>query len=225
MKYINKNSLKLSLYTLKLFFTKLLTLNYVEKALSHMQIDCSNIGEVEINPQENYIIIGNHRSIIDTIVILKYLFSLGIIRISAFSKSNIIYKGVLNILTSRVGSSIVDIRDKNAARKAIKELQNGKHFMFFPEGTRNRTPAPLLPFKKGVDFLIRKSKRKIILFYIEDSDRVLKDGIKNVRIEYSVIALSSYGDKTIEQIYREIFADKITSSASYPQYDRAWADH
>jgi len=56
------------------------------------------------------------------------------------------------------------IKDKEATSKALEVLKNGGAIGIFPEGTRNKTEAFLLPFKFGAVSMAKKTGATIIPF-------------------------------------------------------------
>lgn len=56
------------------------------------------------------------------------------------------------------------IKDTEAKEHAIKLLENGYAVGIFPEGTRNRTKEPLLPFKYGAVSMASKTNAYIVPF-------------------------------------------------------------
>jgi 1-acyl-sn-glycerol-3-phosphate acyltransferase len=58
-----------------------------------------------------------------------------------------------------------------------RALDDGASLMFFPEGTRNRTYAPLLPFKGGLYRLVRaRPAVECVPVWIDNLNRVLPKG-------------------------------------------------
>ncbi len=58
-----------------------------------------------------------------------------------------------------------------------RALEAGDSLILFPEGTRNTTEAPLLPFKSGVYHLARRCPRvELVPVWMENQGRVLPKG-------------------------------------------------
>jgi 1-acyl-sn-glycerol-3-phosphate acyltransferase len=70
-----------------------------------------------------------------------------------------------------------DSRDFNAAKIALKQLENGYAIAIFPEGTRSETGEFLEP-EVGAGFLAAKSRAPVIPVYIWGSGNVLPKGGK-----------------------------------------------
>ncbi len=58
------------------------------------------------------------------------------------------------------------IHDEEAKEKALKVLENHKALGIFPEGTRNKTSAFLLPFKYGCVSMAKKTDAYIVPFSV-----------------------------------------------------------
>jgi len=68
----------------------------------------------------------------------------------------------------------------DAARKMVEEatrrLNQGEILAIFPEGTRNRSPEPLLPFKKGAFILAKHTGAPIVPVAIKNAGRLWPAG-------------------------------------------------
>lgn len=58
------------------------------------------------------------------------------------------------------------IHDENAKKRAMEVLESGNALGLFPEGTRNKTDAFLLPFKFGAVSMAKKSDAYLVPFGI-----------------------------------------------------------
>ncbi len=61
--------------------------------------------------------------------------------------------------------------DNAALKNSLKALKNGGALIMFPEGTRSRT-KDLLPFKRGIGYVVSKTKAVVIPVYIKGSNRL-----------------------------------------------------
>ena len=69
-------------------------------------------------------------------------------------------KNIKLISVNRDGNDITAVKD------CLKCLKNGEKIAIYPEGTRNKTDAPLLPFKHGAAMLAIKTKTPIMPMYM-----------------------------------------------------------
>jgi 1-acyl-sn-glycerol-3-phosphate acyltransferase len=68
-------------------------------------------------------------------------------------------------------------RADNPIRPMISAIEAGDSLIVFPEGTRNTTDAPLLPFKSGIYHLARACPQvDFVPVWIENSRRVMPKG-------------------------------------------------
>ncbi len=86
------------------------------------------------------------------------------------------------------------IKDSNAKEKAIEHLKKGGAIGIFPEGTRNRTDAFLLPFKFGAVSMAQKTNAKIVPFAITGE---YKFRSKNLTVRFGDVF--EVGDMPLEE--------------------------
>ena len=86
--------------------------------------------------------------------------------------------------------------DLNAFKESLKTLKNGDKLAVFPEGTRNKTGAELLPVKAGAALIAVKAKVDILPVYIKRKSKFLK---KNEIYVGQRISLSDYYGKKIDK--------------------------
>lgn len=99
--------------------------------------------------------------------------------------------------------------DNRAVKHSIKALKEGGVLIMFPEGTRSRT-GEMLPFRRGIGFIVDKTDAAVLPAYITGSDkikkRILKPGgitIKFGEIVYNLNSIYSGSDK-FERIARHV---------------------
>ena len=74
-----------------------------------------------------------------------------------------------------------EIHDENAKQSAIKILENNGGIGIFPEGTRNKTEAFLLPFKFGAVSMAQKTNATIVPFGLTGEYKKGKDNNLMIR--------------------------------------------
>jgi len=129
---------------------------------------------------EGALYVGNHRSMLDVAVMLKYL------------KKPVIFVGKKSVKKWPVISWWMRLQDAlfidrtspkegiKAIKKGIEFLKNGESIVLFPEGTRSKT-YDLLPFKKGSVRMAEKSGRPIIPCAIKGTDDVFENNGFNLK--------------------------------------------
>jgi len=129
-------------------------------------------GREHFKKGETYIVVCNHRSFMDVPLSSpgipgpnKTIAKMEMARIPLFG---VIYKS---------GSVLVDRKNEESRRSSytrMKEvLQLGLHMCIYPEGTRNKTSAPLQKFKDGAFRLATDTGKAIIPALIFHTSRVL----------------------------------------------------
>lgn len=189
---MSSNKLNLSSFS---FFAKgflsylgvLDTKKYVLSVLDQMKINFVNLGEEEILPHHPYLIVSNHRSATDPVILYGHVLKKQIGDFSFMTKRKRPFGPVLKRF-SQFENIPIFFKDDPYVLKAVLRLLNKKSsFLIFPEGTRNKTNLPLLPFQKGVDFLLKHATEHDLLFYYLDHPEDVLKGRKNINIYYLVI--------------------------------------
>lgn len=123
-----------------------------------------------IPKDENYIIIANHVSNFDPLL-LALAWEKPMHIMAKQELFNIIIVGkVLEWL------KMIPVKRGEADRKAIKEaldyLKNGEILALFPEGTRNKEKTGLLAFQTGAAFFSKSTNTKILPVAISGTDKI-----------------------------------------------------
>lgn len=120
----------------------------------------------------NYVVVCNHNSFIDIPISStkvpgpnKTIAKIEMSRIPVFGT---LYK---------LGSVLVDRKNKDSRRKSIiqmkKVLDMGIHMIIYPEGTRNKSSEPLLPFHNGAFSLAIDTGKEIIPAIITGTKKIM----------------------------------------------------
>ncbi|MDR1578513.1 MAG: 1-acyl-sn-glycerol-3-phosphate acyltransferase [Deltaproteobacteria bacterium] len=126
-------------------------------------------GQENLPPGGGFIIFANHRSLLDIPTVamatkrpISWVAKAALGRIPVFGWA--LKRG--HLLVDRGGGA-------DAAKKMLKEastrLAAGEVMAIFPEGTRNKTEAPLLPFKKGAFILAKHTGVPLVPLIILNS--------------------------------------------------------
>lgn len=185
---------------------------------AHAILDKNNISIEVTNkdklPQDGqYLLISNHRSIIDPLIIEEALEDT---KVDGFwvAKKELYNSFFFGSFTRNAGCVLLDREATNMAPffKATKEIVKEGHSIYiFPEGTRNKEDTPLSTFKEGSRIIALKNRLPILPIYIKsNANKILKDAIenrtKNLKIEVEVGDIIDYKDKTpLEENYRKQF--------------------
>ena len=188
-------------------------------AYSQAQLDVLNI-ELKVEnaeklPQDGqYLLVSNHRTIIDPPIIEIILKDTNIFGLWV-SKKELYNSFFFGLFVRNAGCILLD-REKSQMsgffsdiKKGVKE---GDSIFIFPEGTRNKTDAPLTPFKEGSRIIALKNRLPMLPIYIKgNASQVLKDAIHDSsekrQITVVIGDIIDYKEKgELEALYRERFA-------------------
>ncbi len=129
-------------------------------------------GIENVDSDKNYIIICNHQSLFDIVVLLAYLPC----RVVFFAKRELQKVPILSREIEKMGHEYVD---RGKSIKAIKQLdkmeakiKKGYNVLIFPEGTRSENDE-IQPFKRGTFYLAVKSNTSILPCYLHNTSKIL----------------------------------------------------
>jgi 1-acyl-sn-glycerol-3-phosphate acyltransferase len=193
---------------------KKLRLEYAVNLFSKLNIEVVVSGLDKVNPDGQYLLLSNHRSIIDPCVIEMALKDTNVFGLWVAKKE--LYNSFFFGKFVRNGGSILLDRGSNKMSQFFKDikknLSNNASIFIFPEGTRNVQGTDLTEFKKGTQLIAVKNKLQILPVYIQtNSNTALKTAIKNrekkLRIEVEFGDVIDYKDRSmdLEQAYRKMF--------------------
>jgi len=193
---------------------KKLRLEYAVSLFSKLNIEIVVSGLDKVDPNGQYLLLSNHRSIIDPCVIEMALKDTNIFGLWVAKKE--LYNSFFFGKFVRNGGSILLDRGSNNMSKFFKDIKqsvsNDASIFIFPEGTRNVQGTDLTEFKKGTQLIAVKNKLPILPVYIRtNANTVLKTAIKKrdqtLSIEVEFGDVIDYKDRSmdLEQAYRKMF--------------------
>lgn len=118
----------------------------------------------QVIPKEGSVILaGNHKMAFDPVLV-----TCGTKRTIHFMAKDVFFTGIRGFLFKSAGTLPVHVGKihKESFKTAIEMLNKGRVIGIFPEGRRNYTEKPLLPFKRGAVTLAKETNTKIIPFAI-----------------------------------------------------------
>lgn len=142
-------------------------------------LSCCNVawhGEgLEKLPDTPYLLVCNHRSNFDPLVMISVLRKERLNYVSKPENKKLPYVGPF---LAKTGSMVIDREDDRKALKTIlavaEQLKTGgASYCIYPEGTRSKT-GELLPFRPGCFKAAQRAKVPVVVAVIEGSDRVIK---------------------------------------------------
>jgi len=193
---------------------KFFRIEYAKRLLEKLDLKIKIINSEKIPENGKFLLVSNHRSVIDPLVIeialsKSQLFGYWI------AKKELYNSFFFGLFVRNAGTVLLD--RENAKMKSfmsdIKDVvKDGNSIFIFPEGTRNKSGSELGEFKEGSKIIALKNRLNILPIYIRDNaDDLLKasleNGIKDGIIEIEIGDIISYRDKsgTLEQQYKKEF--------------------
>ena len=193
---------------------KELRCEYGNLILSRLNIEVIVSGLDKVDPDGQYLLLSNHRSIIDPCIIEVALKDTNIFGLWVAKKE--LYNSFFFGLFVRNGGAILLDRGSQKMSQFFKGvkagLKNGASIFIFPEGTRNKQDTDLAEFKEGTQIIAVKNRLPMLPVYIKtNSNEILHRAInqreKNLRIEVEFGDVIDPRDRsmTLEQAYRKMF--------------------
>lgn len=129
-------------------------------------------GKHNFKKEENYVVVINHNSLMDIPVSTPWIpgpnKTLAKIEMSRIPLFGVIYKA---------GSILVDRKRENSRRESIMRMQEtlemGINLCLYPEGTRNKTSAPIQAFYDGAFITAVRAQKPIMPGIIFNTGKVL----------------------------------------------------
>ncbi len=143
----------------------------VYNALIFVRIKCYGLDE-NVDPKKPYMFVGNHGSFMDIMAFGSTLKN----TYKPIAKRELINMPIIG-LVFKMACIMVD-RSSEESRKRTKEamrqsVEDGVGILVFAEGTRNRTNAPLTPFKDGAFKIAAETGAEIVPFCIINAKKIL----------------------------------------------------
>ena len=193
---------------------KRLRLEYAQKLLSALNINVVVNGEEKLHKEGQFLLISNHRSIIDPLIIEIAVKDTDIFGLWISKKE--LYNSFFFGLFTRNGGSILIDRESNQMGAFFKDIKsnvdNGNSIFLFPEGSRNKEQTDLSKFKDGARIIALKNRLPILPVYIRtNANDVLEAALKSRPQQLHItVEIGDYIDckdrsVELEEAYRNIF--------------------
>jgi 1-acyl-sn-glycerol-3-phosphate acyltransferase len=112
------------------------------------------------------------------------------------------------------GSVLVDRENEKSRSKSFdamkKVLAKGMHICIYPEGTRNRTAAPIKPFYDGAFKLAAVTKKDIIPCVITGTKKAMpinkKFFLLPIKLKMQFLPAETSSDKTVTELKDKVHA-------------------
>lgn len=148
------------------------------------------VGGAEKLPKEPFMLVCNHRSLIDAVAVVSVFRKYNVAFITKKENSKLPIVGKYMV---KLGCLFLDREDTRAAVKTINKaadmIKSGMASVAIcPEGTRNRTDELLLPFHAGSFKIAQKAKCPIVVVSVWGTDELKKHPVfKRTKIYVDVI--------------------------------------
>jgi 1-acyl-sn-glycerol-3-phosphate acyltransferase len=193
---------------------KQLRILYAKELLKKLNIEIKVINEQKIPKDGQYLLLSNHRTIIDP-TIIELVTQNSNIHGHWIAKKEL-YDSFFFGLFVRHGGTIVIDRESSQMNSFFRDIRkvvkSGNSVYIFPEGTRNKSDEVLSEFKGGAEKIAKINKIDMLPVFIKNrADKILyeaiKDSSKHRVIEVEIGDLISYNDtsKSPQELYRQGF--------------------
>jgi 1-acyl-sn-glycerol-3-phosphate acyltransferase len=126
---------------------------------------------------QQYVVVCNHNSFVDILVATPTVPGAH----KTLAKKELAAIPVFGVVYS-AGAVLVNRKDPQSRLKSYKEmkriLQQGMHFVLYPEGTRNQTREPLKPFYDGAFRLAVETQTPVMPALLFNTRKILPPGKK-----------------------------------------------
>jgi len=192
---------------------KNLRIAYAESQLKALNIKVKVLNKEKIPKDGQYLVICNHRGIIDPPVLEIALKDTNIFGVWV-AKKELYNSPFFGLFVRNAGSLLLD-REKSQmsgffadAKKVVKE---GSSIFIFPEGTRNKSEESLIEFKEGFRIIALKNRLPILPVYIKShTNKALGTALVSTKIEQTLEVefgeIIDYKERgNIQEIYKKMF--------------------
>ena len=162
--------------------------NHIRYILRHFipsaNIDFKVTGLENIPAEDGFLLCGNHQGIFDIIAIV-HTFERPLAAVLKQELDEIPFLHEIVLCTKSYPMDRDDVRQSMKVIMGVtKEIQEGRNFLIFPEGTRSKLGNKMLDFHGGTFKCVTKSKCPIVPFALIDSYKVLDEkGSKPVSVQ------------------------------------------
>ena len=193
---------------------KSLRIDYAQTLLGKLKLNIKVINEEKLPKDGQFLLVSNHRSVIDPLIVEMALQSTTLFG-HWISKKELYNSFFFGVFVRNGGAILLDREKSNMSSffTDIKErTKKGDSIFIFPEGTRNKSENDLGEFKSGSQIIAIKNRLNMLPVYIRSNANAqlmdsLKDGKQNRTIEIVIGDIIEYKDKskTLEEAYKSQF--------------------
>ncbi len=192
---------------------KRVRLEYAQRLLKKLKISVEVKNREKLIDDKQYLLISNHRGIIDPLIVELALEKSNIFGLW-ISKKELYNSPFFGVFVRNGGAVLLD-REKSQMGGFFSdvkvEVKKGSSIFIFPEGTRNKSEESLIEFKEGFRIIALKNRLPILPVYIRThTDKALGTSLNKKNVEQTIsIEIGDeidYKDKrNIQELYKEMF--------------------
>jgi len=164
-------------------------INYATELLTKLNIKVNVINKDKLPQDGQYLLASNHRTIIDPLIV-ELATQHTQLHGDWIAKKELYNSFFFGKFTRNLGTILLD-REASQMSGFFKDIKtsvkSGNSIYIFPEGTRNKTDAPIAEFKEGAQIIAMKNRLPILPVFIRDkANDILIAAIKDNSIERSI---------------------------------------
>ena len=164
-------------------------INYATELLTKLNIKVNVINKDKLPQDGQYLLASNHRTIIDPLIV-ELATQHTQLHGDWIAKKELYNSFFFGKFTRNLGTILLD-REASQMSGFFKDIKTsvkgGNSIYIFPEGTRNKTDAPIAEFKEGAQIIAMKNRLPILPVFIRDkANDILIAAIKDNYIERSI---------------------------------------
>ena len=192
---------------------KRVRLEYAETLLKKLKISVEVKNREKLVENKQYLLLSNHRGIIDPLVVELALKESNIFGLWISKKE--LYKSPFFGVFVRNGGAVLLDREQSQMGGFFadikKEVKKGNSIFIFPEGTRNKSEASLIEFKEGFRIIALKNRLPILPIFIRThTDKALGSALDGRKTDETItIEIGDEIDykekRDIQTLYKEMF--------------------
>jgi 1-acyl-sn-glycerol-3-phosphate acyltransferase len=186
---------------------------YARTLLSKLKISVEVKGKEKIDPDKQYLLISNHRGVIDPLIIGIALQNTNIYGLW-IAKKELYNSPFFGLFVRNAGAILLDREQSQMGgffADVKAEVKKGNSIFIFPEGTRNKSDESLIEFKEGFRIIALKNRLPILPVYIRThTDKALGTALNEKGAEQTVTI--EIGDEiayrtreNIQEMYKKMF--------------------
>ena len=169
-------------------------------------------------PKEKFLLVGNHRGAMDPLLTMGVLkkYNMGFVSKKEVYKVPVISRLMHRCFCPKLDRSNIKEEAKTIIRASKLVKSKEASIGIYPEGKRNKTEEPLLPFLNGSFKIAKKANSQIVVAVIKNSEKIFKNApFKRTHVYLDFIGIidkdfvASHNTAEISEKAREMIEAKL----------------